>query len=167
MTRNLPVAVFLASFAAGVAAASGCESPPALPYDHPWVLAADDLADDWAHETALPSIDGDRCTRWIRELRVVHAPDAESFIDWTGLIPWMGGGCYRDHAACATGAYLILGGQRRSYPEIVLSPGETVDGHGVTARHEMAHVLAACSGHPDDRSHGDPLLWSGTGLVWN
>lgn len=167
MKRNLPVAVFLVSFVAGIAAASGCEDTRALPYDHPWVLAADDLADDWAHEPALPSIDGDQCMRWIRELRVVHAPSAQAFIDWTGLYPWMGDECYQGRDSCATGSYLILGGQRRSYPEIILSPGENVDGHRITARVEMAHVLALCSGHPDARSYSDPLLWSGTGLVWN
>ena len=106
----------------------------------------------------------DRCREYgaRAEVRTMH-PD-----EWMahGLCPCMRAGeelpqCAHLAGLCASGTVLIADG----VPYIYLSDRESADGHVITVRHEMAHVLTACTGG-SLYSHADPRVWGADGVVW-
>lgn len=44
-------------------------------------------------------------------------------------------------------------------------PGESADGHAITVRHEVAHVLSWCTGRGLDYSHSHAAVWGPQGVV--
>ena len=135
------------------------------PETEPLHAAVDDLARAWAANPALPSIDTPRCDVALSEIELRTATERE-WIDELRLCPMMPGGCStlcgRDVTSCATGVvYRIAGGWR-----VYLSPGESADGHVVTVRHEVAHVLSWCTGRGLDYGHAHADVWGPEGVVW-
>lgn len=49
---------------------------------------------------------------------------------------------------------------------VYLSPGESADGHVITVRHEVAHVLSWCTGRGLDYAHAHRDVWGPDGPVW-
>lgn len=147
----------------------GCVTPPpltALDTSSPWHQAALDLAVDWEAHPTLPTLATPLCRGYIRQVRVVHTTE-EEFGHHTGYCPLTEHGCSTMAACpgtrCVTGAVVITG---RDVPTIFLSPGENADGHRITARHEMAHVLSACTSGAFDSGHRDQRVWGAAGIVW-
>ena len=170
-------AVTAVSIAFGVLAAwalglSGCASGlpgdylPHTPETESWHTAARDLVADWRADRALPSLEANRCRDAIAHLEIRTATEDE-WIDQLRLCPRMPDGCStqcgRDVTGCATGTVLW----DDWHPRVYLSPGESADGHGITVRHEVAHVLSACTSGGDlDAGHRRPEVWGSSGVVW-
>lgn len=130
-----------------------------------WLAKVDDLAADWRADPALPSIDTPRCREQLARLDVRTATERE-WIDELRLCPMMPGGCSiqcgRGVVGCATGTVNWAEG----HPVVFLSPGESADGHGITVRHEVAHVLSWCVGRGIDYGHSHADVWGPQGVVW-
>lgn len=151
-----------------------------------WYDAIDTFVDDWNAQEAhpanppigsfwhLPSIQGETCQRWIRETSIVQYESAQEWMDNRGTCPCMPPGEVAptpcdERRGCVAGSFSVTGpaGPRSKRPYIFLSPGETADGHEITVRHEMAHILAGCIGWDGDIGHARQVLWNGQyGLVW-
>ncbi len=124
----------------------------------------DDIAWQWAADPALPTIDTPRCDVALSEIDLRTATERE-WIDELRLCPMMPDGCSRAPGCtggCATGVVYRIAGAWRVY----LSPGESADGHGITVRHEAAHVLSWCTGRGLDYSHSRADVWGPQGVVW-
>lgn len=129
-----------------------------------WLAEVDDIARDWRADSALPSIDTPRCAQQLAGLEVRTATEQE-WIDQLRLCPRMEHGCSTrcgDVRVCATGTVMWSSGP----PRIYLSPGESADGHGITVRHEVAHVLSWCVGRGIDYGHTHRDVWGPQGVVW-
>jgi hypothetical protein len=64
---------------------------------------------------------------------------------------------------CVTGTVA----ETRNRWRVYLTPGESADGHVVTVRHEVAHILHACSVGSYDVRHTNALVWRGANsVVW-
>lgn len=107
----------------------------------------------------------DRCRDYLAraEIRTMR-PD-----EWTahGLCPCMPDGeelpeCAHLAGICATGTITIFAG----VPYVYLSDRESADGHVITVRHEIAHVLTACTGG-SLYAHNDQRVWGAGGVVWD
>ena len=126
--------------------------------------AVDALAWQWAADPALPSIGTPRCDVALSEIDLRTATERE-WIDELRLCPMMPAGCSRAPGCtggCATGVVYRIAGAWRVY----LSPGGSADGHGVTVRHEAAHVLSWCTGRGLDYGHTHADVWGPQGVVW-
>lgn len=153
-----------------VLALTACVTPPpltALPAEHPWTAATHQLADDWEAHPTLPTLETPLCRRYVEQVRVVHTTEQE-FAHHTGFCPMTSTGCSTmggcPGTRCVTGSVVITGGD---VPTILLSPGENADGHVATVRHEMAHVLSACTTGAFDSGHRDARVWgTSCGVVW-
>lgn len=153
-----------------VLALTACVTPPplaALPSEDPWTVAAHQLAEDWELHPTLPTLETPLCRRYVGQVRVVHTTEQE-FADHTGFCPMTRSGCSTmggcPGTRCVTGSVIITGGD---VPTIFLSPEENADGHVATVRHEMAHVLSACTTGAFDSGHRDARVWGGScGVVW-
>lgn len=123
-----------------------------------WLAEVDNLAADWRADHALPSIDTPRCAEQLASIEVRTASEDEC--------PRMPHGCStrcgRGVTGCATGTVTWASGS----PAIYLSPGESADGHAVTVRHEVAHVLSWCVGRGIDYGHAHADVWGARGVVW-
>lgn len=130
-----------------------------------WLAEVDDMAADWRADPALPSIDTPRCAEQLARLEVRTATEDE-WIEQLRLCPRMSGGCStrcgRGVSTCATGTVTWATGA----PRVYLSPGESADGHAVTVRHEVAHVLSWCVGRGIDYGHSHADVWGPQGVVW-
>lgn len=128
-----------------------------------WLAEVDDLAADWRADSALPSIDTPRCDNQLATVEVRTATGAE-WVEQLGLCPMMPDGCMKGcgTGTCATGTVNWAIG----HPVIYLSPGESADGHGITVRHETAHVLSWCVGRGIDYGHSHADVWGPQGVVW-
>ena len=127
--------------------------------------AVDALAYAWEQTPGLPSIDTPRCTVALAEIDLRTAT-AREWVDDLRLCPRMPDGCTVTRGgcgpSCATGVvYHMQGGWR-----VYLSPGESADGHAVTVRHEVAHVLSWCTGRGLDHGHTHRDVWGAEGVVW-
>lgn len=127
--------------------------------------AVDELAWTWEQDPALPSIDTPRCAVALAEVDLRTATEAE-WVDELRICPMMPDGCSSrcgpGPPGCATGVvYRMAGGWR-----VYVSPGESADGHGVTVRHEVAHVLSWCTGRGLDYGHTHRDVWGAQGVVW-
>lgn len=142
----------------------GCETVTGTPvtYD-PWIQAVSDIQEDWRNDPTLPSIDTPHCQQALEGLEVRQATEQE-WADRLRLCPYVEGGCSTIYdcsgAVCATGTVQEQAGAFR----VFLSPAENADGHVITVRHEVAHVLNWCTvghffAHP-------PHIFGGTGVVW-
>lgn len=130
-----------------------------------WHAAVDDVAHAWESTPGLPSIDTPRCTVALAEVDLREATPRE-WVDDLRLCPRMPDGCTVTRggcgATCATGVtYRMRGGWR-----VYLSPGESADGHVITVRHEVAHVLSWCSRGYEDAGHTHRDVWGAAGPVW-
>ena len=168
MTNPLPTC-FRALYLTACALLCACITPPplqALPQGAPWHTAALQLAEDWEAHPELPTLETGLCQRYVTQVRVVHTTEAE-FAHHTGYCPRLEGGCSTmggcPGTSCVTGSVIITGGD---VPTIFLSPGENADGHRITVRHEMAHVLTACTTGAFDSGHTDKRVWGAAGIVW-
>lgn len=162
--KRLATAIALLALASCVPPWQGTPIDPASP-GWVWLAEVADLAVDWRADPALPSIDTPRCERALADLEVRTATEVE----WIGdlrLCPRMPDGCStrcgRGVTTCATGTVTWASGS----PVIYLSPGESADGHGVTVRHEVAHVLSGCVGRGVDAWHTHADVWGPQGVVW-
>ena len=153
----------LASFAVAIGCATLATSQVFFtPEGHPAAFrATSDLVEDWPRVEALPSIETPMCRRYIDRVQIVRIQDEREWIDRTTLCPYMSDGCTSSvgacpvHRKCAAGATVFFG----STPRIFLSPGEAPEGDYSTVRHEMIHVVAACTPLGIQQGHSDPRLW--------
>jgi hypothetical protein len=135
------------------------------PETEAWHAAIDDVAEDWASEPSLPSLDRRRCDEALAEVELRMASEDE----WIGhlrICPRMPDGCSTRCGRvveCNTGTVAEL----RNRWRVILSPGEDASGHELTVRHEVAHILSACTGRGIDALHTSDLIWRGPGsVVW-
>lgn len=126
----------------------------------------------WAQDDALPSIWQPGCARVVRDVEIRVASEDE-WISRLRLCPLLedgthstAGGCTGTASATATVGTVDRGPRRPKTPVIYLAPGVGPDGDVAAVWHELGHLLSACSGLGPQRSHSDPAVWGGDGIVW-
>ena len=158
--------VMLATAAVVLASWAACDmdAPGTLATERAWLDAVGEIAADWRADATLASIDTPRCVAALNGIDVRTATERE-WVDDLRLCPMTPAGCSTlagCRAYCAAGVAYHIGGRWRVY----LSPGESADGHVVTVRHEVAHVLSWCTTGALDYAHSTPGVWGAAGVVW-
>ena len=158
--------VMLATAAVVLASWAACDTDaPGVPVtERAWLDAVGEIAADWRADATLASLDTPRCADALDGLEVRTATERE-WVDELRLCPMTPAGCSTlagCRAYCAAGVAYHIGGRWRVY----LSPGESTDGHVVTVRHEVAHVLSWCTTGALDYGHSAPGVWGAEGVVW-
>lgn len=125
----------------------GCAEPlpgEAVPRSDPLYAQIVIVAIRWSDEPQL-ELPRQPCGRWLREVEIRK----------------LGGDEWR---SARHSAALVFAGSR---PVIYLAPWPTADGYEAGVRHEIAHMLAACSGMDRDvYGHETAAIWSSSGVVW-
>lgn len=126
--------------------------------------AVEDLVEDWKADPTLENIDTPRCHIAIEDVDLRTATEQE-WIRELSVCPYTDSGCSNLAGCsewCVTGITFFL----RDRWRIVLSPGENADGHVITVRHEMCHVLLACSTGDSDVFHIRRDVFGAGGVIW-
>ena len=158
--------VMLATAAVVLASWAACDmdAPGTLATERAWLDAVGEIAADWRADATLASIDTPRCVAALNGIDVRTATERE-WVDDLRLCPMTPAGCSRAggcSGTCVTGTVIQHGGRWLVY----VSPGESTDGHVVTVRHEVAHVLSWCTTGALDYGHSTPGVWGADGVVW-
>ena len=160
-TRKVTSAIFILIV---LLIACGVDIPgtplPVTPETQAWHEAVVTVVADWRADSTLLSIDTEKCTRALGGLELRTATERE-WINGLRLYPYMPGGCpaRAGGGLCATGVVYFMDNQFR----VFLSPGENTDGHVITVRHEVIHVLSWCTTGSLDHTHSNTNMWA---VVW-